>query len=394
MTISILSCFLLVTQLAECYQFVFATCQAGMEKCIKTEVMAQEPNYRFAFSRPGLLTFKVNDVATEKCLTIKSKFIRNFGYSIGSYENIEEVIAQAQLLRNTKNVEKLRLHVYCRDEGGLKIDHPDYIIEKNKQVSEFYTKMLMHSPSLWWNQQVLDVEAKNDDEVILDVILGEKHEKVFVGYHIHRKESLKVLNWRHSNYPGNILPILVPAESPSRAYAKIEEILQIYDINISSDDVVVEIGSSPGGTSYSLLSRGVKALYGIDPCPQDRSHDPIVLKHKNFIPVKSKLEQLNYNNLPISSTWLLCDANIPPHEAVTHLLKIASRYSNTLKGMIFTCKINDEMFNERPERLLEYLNEIEMKIKKSNLFRESTFRQLVSNRQEVSLLAVTNRWTS
>ena len=47
-------------------------------------------------------------------------------------------------------------------------------------------------------------------------------------------------------------------------------------------------------------------------------------------------------------------------------LRIASRYSNTLKGMIFTCKMNDEMFNERPVRLLEYLNEIETKIKKSN----------------------------
>lgn len=382
--------FLILLQSVKCYQFVFVTCQSGMEKCIKNEVLS-DSSYRFAFSRPGLLTFKVNDEKVQNHL-INSKFMRNFGYSIGNYGNIEDIIVQAQLLRNTKNANKLRLHVYCRDEGGLKIDHPDYIKEKNIQVNEFYKKLLEHSPSLWLNQQLTDVEAQNG-EVILDVILGEQHEKAFVGYHIFdSKDNSNALKWQHTKFPGNILPIQVPEQAPSRAYAKIEEVLQIYDINMSSDDVIVEVGSSPGGTSFSLLSRGVKQLYGVDPCPNDRLHAPIVLNHPNFIPIKSKLEQLNYSNLPISATWLLCDANIPPLEALPHLLKIAQRYSNTLKGMIFTCKINDELFNDKPEVLLKYVDEIETKIQKTNLFRSVAFRQLVSNRQEVSLLAVTKKW--
>ena len=40
-------------------RFIFATCQVGAEKAVKGEVARRWPDFRFAYSRPGFLTFKL-----------------------------------------------------------------------------------------------------------------------------------------------------------------------------------------------------------------------------------------------------------------------------------------------------------------------------------------------
>ncbi|MBA2544099.1 MAG: hypothetical protein H0V17_30930, partial [Deltaproteobacteria bacterium] len=39
-------------------EFVFATCLPGFEPAVKREVARTRPELRFAYSRPGLITFK------------------------------------------------------------------------------------------------------------------------------------------------------------------------------------------------------------------------------------------------------------------------------------------------------------------------------------------------
>ncbi len=39
--------------------FVFVTCQVGAEAALKHEMLRERPSLRFAFSRPGFLTFKI-----------------------------------------------------------------------------------------------------------------------------------------------------------------------------------------------------------------------------------------------------------------------------------------------------------------------------------------------
>src|SRR6186997_3062423 len=43
--------------------FIFATCQVGAEPALKTELARVWPDFKFAYSRPGFLTFKVPPVA-------------------------------------------------------------------------------------------------------------------------------------------------------------------------------------------------------------------------------------------------------------------------------------------------------------------------------------------
>ena len=42
-------------------EFVFATCQFGAEAALKDEIARDVPALRFAYSRPGFLTFKLLD---------------------------------------------------------------------------------------------------------------------------------------------------------------------------------------------------------------------------------------------------------------------------------------------------------------------------------------------
>src|SRR5690349_20007277 len=50
-------------------EFVFATCQVGAEIALKQEVARTAPNLRFAYSRPGFLTFKVLEEVGETSAT-------------------------------------------------------------------------------------------------------------------------------------------------------------------------------------------------------------------------------------------------------------------------------------------------------------------------------------
>ena len=64
-------------------EFAFATCLPGLEPAVKLEVARVRPGLRFAYSRPGLVTFKsTRTVAADD--TPGSVFARVWGRSIGA----------------------------------------------------------------------------------------------------------------------------------------------------------------------------------------------------------------------------------------------------------------------------------------------------------------------
>src|SRR5476649_794755 len=64
-------------------RFYFATFQVGAEKAVKAEVTAECPQLRFAFSRPGFITFKEDDNAKSALQLKKSIFTRLWGEVVG-----------------------------------------------------------------------------------------------------------------------------------------------------------------------------------------------------------------------------------------------------------------------------------------------------------------------
>ena len=65
-------------------RFVFAATQAGAERSLKNEIARDHPTLRFAFSRPGFVTFRLAyDGAAAEEPPLRSVFARTWGYSLG-----------------------------------------------------------------------------------------------------------------------------------------------------------------------------------------------------------------------------------------------------------------------------------------------------------------------
>ena len=140
--------------------FIFTTSQVGAEPIIKEEIIGQFPEARLAFSRPGLLTFKLPDEniqALQKMeVPLKSVFARTWGYSIGSVrgETVEEILD--------------RIHVFGRDLhkiGDYKFEPrlTDEAYDLCRQLSEAYPFDSLKSKD--------QHEAALEGETVLDVIL-------------------------------------------------------------------------------------------------------------------------------------------------------------------------------------------------------------------------------
>src|SRR5262245_22170393 len=65
-------------------KFIFITCQLGAEAAVKTELARKWPAFRFAYSRPGFLTFKLPpQAALLDDFDLHSVFARTYGFSLG-----------------------------------------------------------------------------------------------------------------------------------------------------------------------------------------------------------------------------------------------------------------------------------------------------------------------
>src|SRR3954464_7919215 len=95
---------------------IFVTCQVGAEPAVKSEVARKWPAFRFAYSRPGFITFKVPPgAALADDFDLHSAFARSYGFSLGKVigETAEERVAQGQKLMEGREFQAL--HVWQRD---------------------------------------------------------------------------------------------------------------------------------------------------------------------------------------------------------------------------------------------------------------------------------------
>lgn len=74
-------------------RFMFSACQAGAEKAVKAEILAALPRLRFAFSRPGFVTFKEENPKGPAPRPERSVFSRIWGEVLGQARTPEEARA-------------------------------------------------------------------------------------------------------------------------------------------------------------------------------------------------------------------------------------------------------------------------------------------------------------
>ncbi len=309
-------------QLGAVPAFVFATCLPRSMPQLKRELARTRPDLRLAYSRPGLITMRTDAEDLAEGPEPRAIFARSTGRSLGFAETLDRVVELAGTV--PEHPGRVRVHVFARDTND-----PDTQPDDPETVARWRVDILDRLGAQAW-----DPEEAAIGDIVLDVVLPPPglSDPMLVGWHVH--------DAGRGVAPGGVRRVPVPDDVPSRAYAKLEEALGWSGMPLRPGDVVVEIGSAPGGAAMSLLRRGAHVI-GIDPARMD----PRVLGWRgtegSFRHLGIHAERVRTRDLPAQVDWLVLDANVAPHRALVGLKHLMSLRGGTLRGLLLTLKLND-----------------------------------------------------
>ncbi len=341
--------------------FLFVVCQVGAEAALKAELRTTWPEFRFAYSRPGFLTFKLPaDWSSEPDFDLKSVFARTYGTSLGRVDGADSPTLVAQVESLAAGRSFAAIHVWERDRALP----GDYKFEPGESplAHEIAAAFAAAHPELRVNRTA----SVGDD--VLDVILVDPG-RWWVGFH--RAASLP------SRWPGGVCRMKTPVPFISRAYYKMREALLWSRLPMAAGDRVVELGSSPGGACQALLEKGL-LVTGIDPAEMHES----VRMHPNFTHVKKRSAEVRRREFA-DCQWLTADLNAAPGYTLDAAEAIVTHRATNIRGMILTLKLTDwKLAAEIPE----YVQRV-----RAWGFEHVRVRQLAFNGQEVCLAAARSR---
>jgi 23S rRNA (cytidine2498-2'-O)-methyltransferase len=318
--------------------FAFATCLPGVEPALKLDAARARPELRAAFARPGLVTFK-STRAVPLDDAPGSVFAHVWGRSIGAAS--DPASAALQLA----SIGASRVHVFAREP------------EAAGDLAAVLAPWQALGPG----------GPAAPGELVADVIVGAPGEPAWLGAHRHDRN--------HLPHAGGAIPVEVPADAPSRAYAKIEEAIAWAALPIARGHVALEIGAAPGGAALALARRGVE-VWAVDP----GALAPSALAMPGVHHVAKKVGALRWEELPARIDWLLVDVHLAPQVALHEVARLMPRLKATLRGAVFTLKLNDWTFVAELPVLAERIRQMGLS--------DVRMRHLPSNRREICAVAL------
>ena len=388
-------------------EFIFVTCQIGAEAALKAELARDRPTFRFAYSRPGFLTFKLPpDHGLHDTCELGAVFARAAGFSLGKATGATAAERAATVWQQAGERPYTRLHVWQRTKRLVASGQgPGARGQSESDLSEDETVETLQSPpplspggilatadetaaeaeqailALWptapassslatshWPLATAPSPgvATRPGDLVLDCVLVEP-EQWWLGFHrAHDVPSCR---------PGGLFLDPLPPEAVSRAYLKMEEALAWSRLPVRRGDVCVEIGSAPGGSAQALLRRGARVI-GIDPADMDER----VLAEPNFAHWKKRGADVRRREFR-TVRWLMADMNVAPQYTLDTVEAIVIHESVHVAGLLLTLKLLDwSLAAEIPK----YLDRI-----RSWGFKEVLARQLHHNRHEICVAALT-----
>ncbi|MBS0210469.1 MAG: hypothetical protein JSS27_16115 [Planctomycetes bacterium] len=340
--------------------FLFITCQVGAEATVKQELARRWPEFRFAYSRPGFLTFKLpagHGLADD--FDLDSVFARAYGFSLGRVSDADEAARIAAVWRLAGDAAYGALHVWPRDQYAVGDHDFEPGLTEDSRAAEAALRAAASQPlppAVW---------PTPSSQRVLDVILVDRHE-AFVGYHVTRSGT--------SRWPGGLGDLKLPADAVSRAWLKMEEGLRWSQLPVRAGDVVAELGCSPGGACQALLARGLQVI-GVDPAkPHER-----VLNDKHFTHWQMRGADVRKRDFA-GVRWLTADMNVTPQVTLDTVESIVTYQNVNIRGLLLTLKLAQwEMAADLPAQL--------ERIRRWG-FTEVRARQLQHNRHEVCVAAL------
>ena len=355
-------------------QFVYAVCQRGAEHALKQELAAGPVDVRPAFSRPGFVTFKLDQPCEHpELFHLPSTFARTSGFCLGKLVG-DRTNELAQQVWQQPVVEQLQmhhpisdLHVWQRDTSvpGAKGFEPG----PTALAREVEVALRQHSP----DKALCDMPgeprpASHRNRWVLDVILVEPNQW-WIGCH-------KTIR-RSACWPGGVPPVQLPEHAVSRAYLKMAEALAWSALPIARGELCLELGCAPGGAVQALLDQQVQVI-GVDPAEVDST----VSDHPRFRHVRRRSLEVPRKELR-GVRWLAADMNVAPTYTLDAVEAVVTCKAASIRGMILTLKLADwKLADELPK----YIERVQ-----SWGYLDVRTRQLAFNRQEICLVALRSR---
>ena len=346
--------------------FLFVTCQIGAEPAVKVELARRWPGFRFAYSRPGFLTFKLPPgLRLPANFDLESVFARAYGFSLGKVagHDADELAEEVWGIYGERSAHGL--HVWERDKASS--TEADFVPEIGAEVVGAREAIFRKrpNPDLIGKDSADPPAAVKPGDFVLDCAIVGPGEW-WVGYH--QAKSVP------SRWPGGIIGVEMPSDVISRAWLKLEEGLRWSELPIQAGARCADIGSAPGGASQALLNRGVKVL-GIDPAKMD----PAVTANPNFTHIRSRVSQVGRREFR-KIRWIMADMNVAPEYTLDAVEAIVTHPEVNVRGLLLTLKLFEWKL---AERIPEYLDRV-----RQWGYNEVRARQLRYNRQECCLAAL------
>ncbi len=343
-------------------QFLYVTCQVGAERAVKGEFARQWPTFRFAYSRPGFLTFKLPPpYAVPADFDPKSVFARAFGMSLGKVSGVEdEELARAawQLAAGRKFD---GLHVWQRDLRAAG-DH-GYEPGPTEAAASARAALVRTAPD--WAAKLSTAPAiAKPGNLVMDCVLVDAGQW-WIGFH----QAASGPSCR----AGGFYEPTPPANMVSRAYLKMAESLDWSAFPIKAGQHAAELGCAPGGSCQYLLSQGL-IVTGIDPAVIH----PTVLENPNFTHLRKRAADVRKREFR-KTRWLAADMNVAPEFTLDAVEDIVTHEDVHIEGLLLTLKLPEwNLADDVPE----YLDRI-----RSWGFPQVAARQLQYGRQEICVAA-------
>jgi 23S rRNA (cytidine2498-2'-O)-methyltransferase len=348
-------------------QFIYVCCQNGAEPAVKSEIGRTWPELRFAFSRPGFVTFKNMSRALADRVNLKSVFARTYGFSLGQVRGEDRPTMAEMACRAAAGHRFNQLHVWSRDPHA--VGERGFFPAPGEVDDEI--GILVRAEAV--RAEILDAEiapnqiARSDDRV-LDIIRIDD-QLWWVGHHRAHSNVLR--------QPGGLFRCSMPPHAVSRAYLKMDEALRWSRLPLQAGDRCVEIGSAPGGSCQALLDRGL-FVTGIDPSEMH----PSVLAHPRFQHIRKRgadLKRREYGGF----RWLTIDTNVAPNHTLDTVEAIVTHRSVNIRGLVLTIKLPDWRL---ADRVPDHIRRVH-----SWGYSYVRARQLAYNRQEYCVVAWKSR---
>lgn len=362
--------------------FLFTVCQVGAEPALKSEIARNHPDLKFAFSRPGFVTFKRQDRAGNAAsidpdFELDSVFARAYGLSVGkcSADSAGEIVALAtELAKTSKSKRGIVIHVWERDQYAPDEEPKGYTPGEWTVRAERAIGAAAQGAQGKAEFEFEKSPIAQPDDIVIDVVAVEEPSKpgsLWYGWHLQTAA--------HSPWPGADPVLEIPNDAPSRAYVKLEHALLWSGAPVQKGDTAVEIGSAPGGATYALLRRGLRVV-GIDPGEMD----PVVFKKGfEFKQIQRPVATVLREELPESVEWLLVDMNVSPNVSLFAVDRLGTRMKDTLLGVLLTVKLNQWKMADEIPAFLDHVKAMGMAKVRAT--------QLTSNRQEIFIFGLTRK---